>query len=77
MLKYPRVCGVFCYNTPMTAGNKSYVAQVIEELKKVTWPTRAQTVRSTFVVLLISLIIGVYVGIIDFALAKLLQVVAK
>jgi len=42
---------------------------LFSELKKVTWPTRAETIRLTIVVVVISLIIGLYIGIIDFLLA--------
>ena len=48
---------------------------LINELKKVTWPTRVETIRLTIVVIMISLIIGFYIGIIDslltFALAQM------
>ena len=50
---------------------------VMEELKKVSWPTRAETIRLTGVVILISLIIGIYIGTIDVALAKVLEVLTK
>ena len=42
---------------------------LFSELKKVSWPTREETIRLTLVVVLISLIIGFYIGIIDFLLA--------
>lgn len=50
---------------------------IVEELKKVTWPTREQTTRLTIIVIGISLIIGVYVGIIDVLLTKGLELLAK
>ena len=50
---------------------------VIEELKKVTWPTKEETIRLTIIVIGISLIIGVYIGIIDVLLAKALELLAK
>ena len=40
------------------------------ELKKVTWPTPKQTLASTAVVIIIVFIVSIYLGIIDFALAK-------
>lgn len=46
---------------------------LFNELKKVTWPTREETIRLTIVVVLISLIIGLYIGIIDSLLAKALE----
>ena len=50
---------------------------VIEELKKVTWPTKEQTLRLTVIVIGISLIIGIYIGIIDVLLTKGLELLAK
>jgi len=50
---------------------------IIEELKKVTWPTKEETVRLTVIVIGISLIIGVYIGIIDVLLTKGLELLAK
>ena len=52
---------------------KNIVASLISELKKVTWPTREETTRLTIIVIMISLIIGFYIGIIDFLLAKVLE----
>lgn len=57
-----------------TAG---FVGEVKNELKKVTWPTRKETVRLTIVVIFISLIVALYLGIIDVLLAKLLEVLTK
>jgi preprotein translocase subunit SecE len=50
-----------------------YFQEVIAEMKKVTWPTREDTIRLTGVVIVISLIIGLYIGIIDIALAAGLE----
>jgi len=50
---------------------------LVSELKKVTWPSRQETIRLTVIVLLISLIIGAYVGIIDILLAKVLEILTK
>lgn len=51
--------------------------QVFEELKKVTWPTRRETTRLTLVVVGVSLIIGLYIGIIDILLTKGLEFITK
>lgn len=52
-------------------------AEIIDELKKVSWPTKKQTINLTLVVIIVSLIIGVYVGIIDVLLAKGLEFLTK
>ena len=43
------------------------------ELKKVTWPTPKQTIASTAVVIIIVFIVSIYLGLVDFALAKLVK----
>ena len=50
---------------------------VIEELKKVSWPSKRETFRLTSIVIGVSLIIGLYIGIIDILLTKGLEIVTK
>lgn len=54
-----------------------FINDIREELKKVTWPTRKETIRLTSVVIVLSLIIAFYVGIIDVLLAKALETLTK
>lgn len=56
---------------------QNFATDIVEELKKVTWPTKKETIRLTSVVILISLIIGIYVGIIDVLLTKGLEIITK
>ncbi len=46
--------------------------EIRDELKKVTWPKRQETIRLTLAVFAISLIVGIYIGIIDLGLAQVL-----
>jgi preprotein translocase subunit SecE len=55
----------------------TFIRQTIDELKQVTWPTRDEVVRLTLVVLVISVIVGVYIGGIDFALTALTEAFLK
>lgn len=55
----------------------SFATDVFDELKKVSWPSRAETIRLTAIVIGVSLIIGLYVGIIDILLTKGLEFVTK
>lgn len=55
----------------------SFGKETIEELKRVSWPPKKKTIELTMVVILISLIIGLYIGIIDILLAKFLEVATK
>ena len=52
-----------------------FLREVKVELKKVTWPTRKQTMGSTVVVIILVMIIALFLGIIDAGLSGLLRVV--
>ena len=47
------------------------VTEVISELSRVTWPTREETLRLTGLVILVSVIIGIFIGFWDFGLGEL------
>lgn len=49
-----------------------FFGEVISELKKVTWPTRQETVRLTLLVIAISLAIGGVLGLLDLIFTRLL-----
>jgi preprotein translocase subunit SecE len=48
-----------------------FLKEVRDELKKVVWPTRDEIIRLTGVVILISVIVGIFLGTTDFILTKL------
>ncbi len=54
-----------------------FVGEVIAELRKVTWPTRAETVKLTAVVLAISVIVGAFIGGLDWVFLKITSVIFK
>lgn len=54
---------------------KQFLREVRVELKKVTWPSRTQTIGSTAVVILLVLILSVFLGVVDAGLSKLVQLV--
>ena len=47
------------------------------ELKRVTWPNKEQIISATAVVIVATLIISAYLGLVDALLAKILQFVLK
>ena len=59
------------------AMRQNFAGDIIDELKKVSWPTKKETIRLTSIVIIVSLIIGLYIGIIDVLLAKALELIAK
>ena len=54
-----------------------YLREVKIELKKVTWPTRKQTIGSTAVVIVLVVIISFFLGIVDIGLSGLIRVVLQ
>ncbi|MBW1751592.1 MAG: preprotein translocase subunit SecE [Deltaproteobacteria bacterium] len=54
-----------------------FLREVKVELKKVTWPTRKQTMGSTVVVIILVMIISLFLGIVDAGLSGLLRLVLK
>jgi len=53
---------------------KQFFREVKVELKKVTWPSRKETIASTSVVLITVLLIGFYLGIVDLGLSRLIKI---
>ena len=54
-----------------------FLKEVRDELKKVVWPTRQEVIRLTAVVIIVSLVVGLYLGGIDFILTKILALFIK
>ena len=52
-----------------------FLREVKIELKKVTWPSRKQTIGSTAVVIALVLIISLFLGFVDIGLSNLIRVV--
>jgi len=52
-----------------------FLTEVKVELKKVTWPTRKQVTGTTIVVIIFVFVVAAFLGLFDFGLAKLVQVV--
>jgi preprotein translocase subunit SecE len=50
-----------------------FVADVIAELRKVTWPTFADTRYLTVVVAIVALTVGIFLGLIDLAFGKIIE----
>lgn len=43
------------------------------EMKKVTWPTKKETFRFTLVVILMSVVLALFLGLLDFGFVKFLN----
>ena len=52
-----------------------FFREVKVELKKVTWPTRKETTGTTIVVIIFVFVVAAFLGLFDYGLSKLVQVV--
>ncbi len=52
---------------------KKFLIDVRTEFKKVTWPTKDQTIKQTGVVLVVVAIVAVFLGVVDVGLSELLS----
>ena len=57
------------------AKTKTFFDEVKTELGKVTWPTRKETIATTWVVVVIIVLISFYLGACDVVLAKLMKII--
>jgi preprotein translocase subunit SecE len=58
-------------------GVKQFLREVKTELKKVTWPSRKDTLSGTAVVLVAVFIIAFFLGIVDSGLSNLIKMLLK
>jgi len=54
---------------------KEFFEQSKVELKKVTWPTRQETVRTSVAVLVFSLVMALYLGVVDMILSRVVALI--
>jgi preprotein translocase subunit SecE len=55
----------------------TFLQEVWAELKKVHWPGRKETYAATLVVLVIVAIVALFLGTVDFALFKAVQLILR
>lgn len=54
-----------------------FLREVKVELKKVTWPSRKQTIGSTVVVIALVMLISIFLGAVDLGLSSLIRIVLQ
>ncbi len=59
---------VFAF-TPKGHVAREYFAEARFELRKVIWPTRQETIRTTIMVIVVVILVSILLGIIDFFLS--------
>ncbi len=48
------------------------IGEVVGELRRVTWPTKEETLRLTLMVIAVSAVIGAFLGLVDLAFARIM-----
>lgn len=56
---------------------KGFFRDYKSEIKKVTWPSKDITIKSTIVVIVCLVVSGIVIGLLDFGLAKLIELFAN
>ena len=54
---------------------KQFLSETRTELKKVTWPTREELKESTYVVIVSTILVTVFIGIVDQILSRMIRLV--
>ncbi len=57
----------------MLKGLKNFLREVKLETKKVLFPTKAELIGSTWVVIISTIIVAVFLGTVDFILSKFVK----
>ena len=53
----------------------TYVNEVWTEMKKVHWPGRKETYAATVVVIVVTIIVAIFLGVVDFAVSHVVQAI--
>ena len=56
---------------------QQFFREVAAEFRRVSWPNRAEVVRSTVVVLVVVVILGLYLSSVDVLLSQVVGVILK
>ena len=56
---------------------KNFIREVKLETKKVIFPTKDELIGSTWVVIIYSLVVAVFLGFVDFALTKFVKFILR
>jgi preprotein translocase subunit SecE len=52
---------------------REFVREVLAEFHKVTWPSRQELINSTAVVVVLTVVIAVFLGVVDVSLTRLVE----
>jgi len=52
---------------------QEFVREVLAEFRKVTWPSRAELINSTTVVIVVTVVLAFFLGGVDIVLARVVE----
>lgn len=56
-------------------GSQRFIQETVGELRKVSWPTRQEAFNLTKIVLAVIIVIGLFLGLMDFLYAQLFRLI--
>lgn len=54
-----------------------FIKEARAELTKVVWPSRKETIRITIAVIVLSLAVAIFLGLVDYGLTKLFEFIVN
>lgn len=61
----------------IVSGVINYINEVRGEMAKVVWPTRGQTARMSLLVLAVSIVMGIFIGGMDYLFSNVLSAILQ
>jgi preprotein translocase subunit SecE len=52
---------------------QEFVREVVAEFRKVSWPNRQELINSTVVVITVTVVVALFLGAVDVALARIVE----
>jgi preprotein translocase subunit SecE len=52
---------------------KQFLREAYSEMKKVSWPTREQTIQYTILVIVISILVAIFLGVLDYMFGSFIK----
>ena len=74
MARNPSAPGRLSTSAARRAFNLRFIGETASELKRVTWPTREETVRLTIMVVAVAATVGTFLGFVDLAFSRVMDV---
>ena len=52
---------------------REFVQEVLAEFRKVTWPSRDELINSTSIVIVVTVVLAFFLGVVDISLTKVVE----